>query len=94
MHALPASWGVAARALRAVPDWIRKLIKAWLVWFWRLGTVAKIVATGVEIVCLWLALPHIPLAQNWRPAAFQFGSIGLAFLCIAGILFSNPGRVS
>ena len=90
MHAVPGGWALASRALRAIPDWIRKLIQAWLVWFWRLGRTAKIVATGVEIVCLWLALPHIPLIAGWRTAVLEFGALGLAFLCIAGILFSNP----
>ncbi|MGD0715872.1 MAG: hypothetical protein ABSB24_17055 [Gaiellaceae bacterium] len=89
---LPFTWGAAGRALGRVPGWAKTLVKVWLVWFWRLSVPAKIAATAAEIVVLYLALPHIPLVSQRRTAILEFGSVGLCFLAIAGILFGGPKR--
>jgi hypothetical protein len=92
MHTLFPWQPSIKRALRALPDWAKRIAKIWLNWFWHLGTTAMIVATAVEIVLLWFALPHVPLVRTWRTVILEFGSVGLCFLLVAGILFGGPRR--
>ena len=92
LDTLSSPWAIAWRVFRAPPEWATKLIWAWLRWFWRLSTPMKIAATGAEIVALWFAVPHFPLEDAWHSAIFEFGSLGLCFFLLAGVLFSRPGR--
>jgi hypothetical protein len=90
---LPASTPfLLSRVLRKIPSSISKVVAAWLKWFWRLATSAKVVVTAGEIICLWLILPHIPIGSSAREALLEVGSIGLMFFLIGAVLFSRPAR--
>jgi hypothetical protein len=80
------------RIIRAIPASVWKLVKAWLGWFWRLGPVAKIAVTAVEIVVLYLVATRLPLAGVHQQEVVAAGSLILAFLLIAGILFGRSSR--
>lgn len=66
-----------------------KLVFAWLRWFWRLTIAAKIAATAVEIVLLYLAARHLPLTLQVRGEIIAGGTLALAFLLLFGVLLAS-----
>ena len=90
----PGTLFAARKVAGAIPDWVGKLLKAWFLWFWRLGRAGKITVTAAEIVVLYLVVQELPLLSqdHQRATVVQAGSLFLCFLLVFGLLFGGSGR--